>query len=87
MNYGRVLLTIPSKERVSCFPAMTILILAVFALVTSFSGFMSMLTLSLTSEMFFVDSILDILQVLILPISLLQCFVVSQVRIRLNMKF
>ena len=61
MNYGRVLLTIPSKERVSCFPAMTILILAVFAIFTAFQTYLTTLTLSLTPEMFFDELVLDTL--------------------------
>ncbi|CAL6049074.1 Conserved_hypothetical protein [Hexamita inflata] len=82
----KVLISIPTAERVGMFPAIIVFSIGVLIFYLSFQYFFFDLSYSLTLKLVLDPMILDVMTLLALPTCLLYCFIVSQVRIRLCWK-
>ncbi|CAL5993593.1 Transmembrane_domain-containing protein [Hexamita inflata] len=85
-EFRKLMVTIPTKERVGMFPCLVVLIVGCLIFYLSFQQFFFDLAYSVNKDLYLETAVLDTYVLLTLPCSLLFCFVVSQVRIRLCRK-
>lgn len=85
--YSKVLLTVPSKDRIESCPVITVMAVTAMVFIISFQTQFADLSYAVTSDLFIQPEILDSLALFQIPAVLLFSFVFSQVRVRLNLKF
>eukprot|EP00703_Trepomonas_sp_PC1_P001237 JAP95369.1 Transmembrane domain-containing protein [Trepomonas sp. PC1] len=84
-TYGQALVTIPSKFRVGICPLLSVFAMGGLVFGLSFQNYFYNFGLIMDYGTYFPTDVLDTLIMLSLPASIMLCFVVSQVRVRLNL--
>lgn len=84
MAIARVLLTIPTAERVGPFPAVVVIVCTLLVFFLAFANYTYDMATALTQDFALNYEILDIMCIFAPPVGLLFSYVVFQTRVRLN---